>query len=1001
MAIWTPKLIKPPLGTPICKGHPLARSLRGYWPMNEGSGSTVYDLSGNRCNGTFVQTVGWVAGHRGPATWYDGSGDYINIGEPTALDQDFAQITIAASIYIPDDTGQRAILGKYANWYFATNGNADLRLRHSEVGDGTTEVNPGFVSGNWYDVAVTYDGSAVRFYVDGRYIGGETGLSGTLGTNDYGIAIGNYAAGIGWSYKGNMDYVAMWSRALTASEIADLYADPFQMFESPGTTAIFSGFAGGGEAHGIEGTSAGTSSTTGAVSIALSIAGQSDGSCITTGATSMAWSVAGQSDGAASTAGDLTLTKFIAGQSDGSCTTTGATSIAWSVAGQSDGAASIAGAVSIALSIAGQSDGVSTTTGAATIAKLVAGQVDGASSATGAAIVAYMVAGQADGAATVTGILTLAEVWIAGQSDGVSSVTGAVSIARLITGQADGTSTFTGAASVARLIAGQSDGIASVTGAIVVAYGATGESGGVGSVTGTVSVARLIAGQSDGVSSVTGTLIAEGVFIAGTAAGVSTVTGRIRVPEWDIVLTENSSDASPVFAGLDLTGITDGNIPYVSAAGFANSPLITNGTTKLTLDQNTFFGLGAEADQYTRLHLVSNASYNILGIDSYNGGATTQCGYISIRRSNNDTIGTLTTTVNNQYLGQIRWQGVDSGGGFDNGAYFNAIQDGAAGTKVPTKLILGVSSSTATNAAAFVLRHDSVGINEALAVTQFEMTGTAPYFTLHNSTYEDSDGGRESRIIARGEQSGEEETILGYMEFSHDGAADDQNGMLRVYVNDGNDGTSPTLRTKWGYDGSLYHGDGGVTNYSKFEADGTLEFNGAATVWNDANLGVAQLALPVAGQPDEDEFVDEVGSDTGISTWAFAIGEKVSGSIEIPHDYKEGSDITFHVHWQGIAAPSETDYVKWQCTYTVAQVNETLDAVSTTVGETAIDTQYDFKRTDCTAITGTNFNIGDQFLFTLERIAAAGDAYAGDALVATVGFHYECDTVGSRQINTK
>jgi len=185
------------------------------------------------------------------------------------------------------------------------------------------------------------------------------------------------------------------------------------------------------------------------------------------------------------------------------------------------------------------------------------------------------------------------------------------------------------------------------------------------------------------------------------------------------------------------------------------------------------------------------------------------------------------------------------------------------------------------------------------------------------------------------------------------------------------------------------------------EADGTIKLNGAATVWNDANMGVAQLALPVAAQPDEDEFVDEGGSDTGISTWAFAIGEKVSGSIEIPHDYKEGSNITFHIHWQGIAAPTGTDNVKWQCTYTVGKVDATLDAVATTVIETAFDTQYEFKLSSCAAITGTNFKIGDQFLFTLERIAAVGDAYAGDTLVATVGLHYECDTMGSRQILAK
>jgi hypothetical protein len=194
---------------------------------------------------------------------------------------------------------------------------------------------------------------------------------------------------------------------------------------------------------------------------------------------------------------------------------------------------------------------------------------------------------------------------------------------------------------------------------------------------------------------------------------------------------------------------------------------------------------------------------------------------------------------------------------------------------------------------------------------------------------------------------------------------------------------------------------GAPTNYSKFESDGTLEFNGNATVWNDANMGAGMLQLPVASQPDEANFVDEGGADTDISTWAFAVGEKVSGSIEIPHDYKEGSDITFHVHWQGIAAPTGTDNVKWSLDYTVAQMEATLDAATNITVETAYDTQYEFKISSFSAITGTNFNIGDQFLFTLERVVAAGDAYNGDALVATVGIHYECDTAGSRQITSK
>lgn len=194
---------------------------------------------------------------------------------------------------------------------------------------------------------------------------------------------------------------------------------------------------------------------------------------------------------------------------------------------------------------------------------------------------------------------------------------------------------------------------------------------------------------------------------------------------------------------------------------------------------------------------------------------------------------------------------------------------------------------------------------------------------------------------------------------------------------------------------------GGASNYSHFEADGTLVFNGNATVWKDINLGSALLTKPAASAPDTDEFKDEGGNDIGVETYAFAPGEKVSGNFELQHDYKEGSDIAFHVHFQGIAAPTGTDKVKWQLIYTVAKTAETLDAATTIVKEVDFDTQYEFLRANFATITGTNFTIEDQFLFQLSRITASADEYGGDALIATVGLHYKLDTVGSRIVNTK
>ena len=186
--------------------------------------------------------------------------------------------------------------------------------------------------------------------------------------------------------------------------------------------------------------------------------------------------------------------------------------------------------------------------------------------------------------------------------------------------------------------------------------------------------------------------------------------------------------------------------------------------------------------------------------------------------------------------------------------------------------------------------------------------------------------------------------------------------------------------------------------------------NGAATVWKDINMGAAVLSRPASSQPSEGNFLDEGGGDTDITTLAYAIGEKASGSIEMQHDYKEGSNFTFHVHWQGIVAPAGgTDNVQWRLTYALMRDGTILDAVTIidTV-DTVITTQYSSHRSDFPTIdgstagnNGSGVKIEDQFIFTLERVAATSDDYAGDSLVATVGLHYEIDTVGSRQVMAK
>ena len=67
---------------------------------------------------------------------------------------------------------------------------------------------------------------------------------------------------------------------------------------------------------------------------------------------------------------------------------------------------------------------------------------------------------------------------------------------------------------------------------------------------------------------------------------------------------------------------------------------------------------------------------------------------------------------------------------------------------------------------------------------------------LHNRTHEDTEGGRESIVTFKGEQSGGEISTLAQIQASHDGTADDQKADLIFKTNDGSDNAAPTERLR-------------------------------------------------------------------------------------------------------------------------------------------------------------------------------------------------------------
>ena len=120
---------------------------------------------------------------------------------------------------------------------------------------------------------------------------------------------------------------------------------------------------------------------------------------------------------------------------------------------------------------------------------------------------------------------------------------------------------------------------------------------------------------------------------------------------------------------------------------------------------------------------------------------------------------------------------------------FVALQ--APGT-ISTSYTLTLPAADGTSGQALVT--DGSGTLSFSTAGGGDISSTAPERTFTNTTEEDTEGGRESKITFKGEQSGGEVSTLAQIEAHHDGTADDQKGQIVFRTNDGSDGSSPTTR---------------------------------------------------------------------------------------------------------------------------------------------------------------------------------------------------------------
>lgn len=192
--------------------------LAAYWSMDEGSGTTYADATGNGHTATLAGTTGWSSPGK--------VGAYCaNYPGATGAGSTFTGISLGTS-WSYAGWVKSAASGGYAGYQnLCTQGNARgiwVRGTGSAVdfydgNDNTASASIG--TGVWRHVAVTYDGTTIRHYLDGATNGtnAASGLAAFTPNN-----MGCDSTGREY-FAGQHDEVGLWTRPISSTEVAYLY----------------------------------------------------------------------------------------------------------------------------------------------------------------------------------------------------------------------------------------------------------------------------------------------------------------------------------------------------------------------------------------------------------------------------------------------------------------------------------------------------------------------------------------------------------------------------------------------------------------------------------------------------------------------------------------------------------------------------------------------------------------------------------------------------------
>ncbi|MDD4319351.1 MAG: hypothetical protein PHW10_03440 [Candidatus Peribacteraceae bacterium] len=225
-------------------------NLDGYWKLDENTGTTAADATGNGHTGTLVNGPSWTDGTsviapNPSALSFDGTDDYVDVNG-NAFSFPTGNFTVSLFTKTASDWGNRGVLGTYngsRGWglYLYANNTVNF-LALGSAGSNDAAKAATVLDDRWHHLAGVYtrsgDNLTIDTYVDGVLKGSQTAAVGDIGTSGR-LTIGKYTGAN--PYRGTLDDVRIYGRALSASEVDNLADGCGNASSSPSVSSVSSG----------------------------------------------------------------------------------------------------------------------------------------------------------------------------------------------------------------------------------------------------------------------------------------------------------------------------------------------------------------------------------------------------------------------------------------------------------------------------------------------------------------------------------------------------------------------------------------------------------------------------------------------------------------------------------------------------------------------------------------------------------------------------------------